>query len=78
MIPEKLKVTVRLFKIIHQENIFTQFLRNRPIMVTLKTFRLNQQFHVALLQSLKYRDLGAKSIRSLEKVQILTLKMTIF
>jgi hypothetical protein len=34
--------------------------------------------NVALLQSLKNRYFGAKSIRSLEKVQILALKMTIF
>ncbi len=36
-------------------------------------------FNAALLQSLKKkRYFGAKSIRSLEKVQILALEMTIF
>jgi hypothetical protein len=35
-------------------------------------------FNVALLQSLKYGYFGAKLIRSLEKVQILALEMTIF
>jgi hypothetical protein len=35
-------------------------------------------FNVALLQFLKNRYFGAKSSRSLEKVQILALKMTIF
>jgi hypothetical protein len=35
-------------------------------------------FNVALLQSLKNRYFGAKSIRSLKKVQILALEMTIF
>jgi hypothetical protein len=35
-------------------------------------------FNVALLQSLKNRYFGAKSIKSLEKIQILALKETIF
>jgi hypothetical protein len=34
--------------------------------------------NAALLQSLKKRYFGAKSIRSLEKIQILALKMAIF
>jgi hypothetical protein len=34
--------------------------------------------NAALLQFLKYRYFGGKSNKSLEKVQILALKMTIF
>jgi hypothetical protein len=35
-------------------------------------------FNVALLESLKNRYFGVKSIRSLEEVQVLALKMTTF
>jgi hypothetical protein len=63
--------------------IFVDFMReNCSIMVSSRAAMANPRplklLNVALLQSLKNRYFGSKLFRSLEKVQILALKMTIF